>query len=81
MRRENRMCFQSLLAILCVAVSAGQSQTITTSERYYTPAEMRWLLQTAGFATANIFGCHLGQFSREHALAHDDFEMLVVAEK
>ncbi len=60
---------------------AGQSQTVETSERYYTPAEMRWLLQTAGFVKVDIFGCHLGQFSREHALTHDDFEMLVIAEK
>jgi hypothetical protein len=42
---------------------------------------MRWLLQTAGFAKVDIFGCHLGQFSREHVLTIDDFEMLVVAEK
>lgn len=60
---------------------AGQSQTIETNERYYTPAEMRWLLQTAGFAKVDIFGCHLGEFSREHALTTNDFEMLVVAEK
>lgn len=60
---------------------AGQTHTITTSERYYTPPEMRWLLQAAGFAKVDIFGCRLGQFSREHALTHDDFEMLVVAEK
>jgi 2-polyprenyl-3-methyl-5-hydroxy-6-metoxy-1,4-benzoquinol methylase len=60
---------------------AGQSQTVATNERYYTPAEMRWLLQTAGFAKVDIFGARLGQFSREHALTHDDFEMLVVAEK
>lgn len=60
---------------------AGQSHTIDTNERYYTPAEMRWLLQTAGFVNIDILGCHLGQFSREHALTPDDFEMLVVAEK
>ena len=60
---------------------AGQSHTIETNERYYTPAEMRWLLQTAGFGKVDIFGCHLGQFSREHALTPDDFEMLVAAEK
>jgi hypothetical protein len=60
---------------------AGQSQTIETNERYYTPSEMCWHLQTAGFAKVDIFGCHLGQFSRDHALTHDDFEMLVVAEK
>jgi 2-polyprenyl-3-methyl-5-hydroxy-6-metoxy-1,4-benzoquinol methylase len=60
---------------------AGQSHTVQTSERYYTPAELRWLLNTAGFAKVDIFGCHLGQFSREHVLTPNDFEMLVVAEK
>ena len=59
---------------------AGQSHTIDTDERFYTPSEMRWLLQSAGFATVDIYGCHIGQFSREHALTTDDFEMLVVAE-
>jgi hypothetical protein len=28
-----------------------------------------------------IFGAHLGAFSREHPLTPDDFEMLAVAEK
>lgn len=60
---------------------AGRSQTIQTDERYYTPPEMRWLLKTAGFAQVEIFGCRLGQFSREHVLTPDDFEMLVVAER
>jgi hypothetical protein len=60
---------------------AGQSHAIKTDERFYTPAEMSWLLQTAGFAKVDIFGCHIGQFSREYPLATNDFEMLVVAEK
>lgn len=60
---------------------AGRAQTILTNERYYTPPELRWLLETAGFAMVEIFGCQLGQFSREKALTPDDFEMLVVAEK
>lgn len=59
----------------------GQSHAISTNERYYTPPELRWLLRTAGFTEVGIFGCRLGQFSRDHALAHDDFEMLAVAEK
>lgn len=58
---------------------AGQSSTIKTNERYYTPPELRWLLNTAGFAKVDIFGCHLGQFSRDHVLTPEDFEMLVVA--
>lgn len=66
---------------LTFADDAGQSHSIETDERFYTPAEMRWLLQTAGFAKVDIFGCHIGQFSREHSLTHDDFEMLVAAEK
>ncbi len=60
---------------------AGQSQAIKTDERYYTPPEMSWLLKTAGFAQVDIFGCRLGQFSRQHVLTPDDFEMLVVTEK
>lgn len=59
----------------------GRSQTVATDQRYYTPPELRWLLLTAGFAKVDIFGCHLGQFSREHVLTIDDFEMLAVAEK
>jgi SAM-dependent methyltransferase len=60
---------------------AGLSHTLETDERYYTPAEMRWLLQTAGFARVDVYGCHTGQFSRDHALSIEDFEMLVVAQK
>lgn len=60
---------------------AGASQTIETDERFYTPAEMAWLLKSAGFARVDIAGCRMGQFSRDHALTTDDFEMLVVAEK
>jgi 2-polyprenyl-3-methyl-5-hydroxy-6-metoxy-1,4-benzoquinol methylase len=60
---------------------SGASHTIETNERYYTPSEMHWLLQTAGFTNVAIHGCHGGQFSREHSLTIDDFEMLVVAEK
>lgn len=68
-------------AELTFADDAGESHTIQTNERYYTPAELRWLLETAGFAQIDIFGCPIGQFSREHALTPEDFEMLVVAEK
>ncbi|NLS93878.1 MAG: methyltransferase domain-containing protein [Planctomycetaceae bacterium] len=60
---------------------AGQSHTVETNERYYTPCELRWLLETAGFAKVDIFGSHLGEFSREHELTPNDFEMLAVAVK
>ena len=55
--------------------------TTESDERFYTPAEMSWLLKTAGFAKVDICGCRTGQFSRDHALTTEDFEMLVVAEK
>jgi cyclopropane fatty-acyl-phospholipid synthase-like methyltransferase len=60
---------------------AGQSREIETNERYYAPSEISWLLKAVGFAKVDVFGCHLGEFSRAHALSPDDFEMLVVAEK
>jgi hypothetical protein len=82
---EDKMTFDLMTfrnrAELTFADDAGQSHTIKTDERFYTPAEMSWLLQTAGFAKVEIFGCQIGKFSREHALTTDDFEMLVVAEK
>jgi SAM-dependent methyltransferase len=60
---------------------SGQPHTIQTNERYYTPPELRWLLQTAGFATVTICGCRLGAFNRDDALTTEDFEMLAIAEK
>ena len=59
----------------------GRVKTLDCDERYYTPSEMSWLLKSAGFKTADIFGCAPGAFSRNRPLAHNDFEMLVVAEK
>jgi 2-polyprenyl-3-methyl-5-hydroxy-6-metoxy-1,4-benzoquinol methylase len=64
-----------------IADDSGQSNALKTNLRYYTPPELTWLLKTAGFAKVDIFGCHLGQFSREHALTPADFEVLVVAVK
>lgn len=63
------------------ADDSGREQTIHANERYYTPPEMRWLLLSAGFSKVEIFGCHIGQFSRQHPLTAEDFEMLVCAEK
>ncbi len=59
----------------------GAFPLMETDERFYTPAEMSWLLKTAGFASLEVFGCHTGHYSRQHALTTNDFEMLVVAEK
>jgi hypothetical protein len=56
-------------------VAKTQRATSAANDRYYR------LLQTAGFVNVDVFGCHLGQFSREHVLTSGDFEMLVVATK
>ncbi len=57
----------------------GVKKTIATSQRYYIPSEITWLLKTAGFRDIEIFGARLGSFSRSDTLTRDDFEMLVTA--
>ena len=57
----------------------NQEFSVTSSERYYTPIEMQWLLRTAGFTGVEIFGCTLGAYSRGDILGPDDYEMLIVA--
>jgi len=59
----------------------GNKKSFACNERYYIPPEITWLLKTLGFNKIDIFGARLGQFSREHKLTTEDFEMLVVAEK
>jgi 2-polyprenyl-3-methyl-5-hydroxy-6-metoxy-1,4-benzoquinol methylase len=60
---------------------SGRKNTIDTNERYFTPVEITWLLKSLQFTEIGILGCKLGNFSREHLLTTDDFEMLVVARK
>lgn len=57
----------------------GNEKTLQTNERWYIPSEITWLLKTLGFKKIEIFGAHLGEFSREHELTTKDFEMLVIA--
>jgi 2-polyprenyl-3-methyl-5-hydroxy-6-metoxy-1,4-benzoquinol methylase len=59
----------------------GNKLTLQCSERYYVPSEISWITRQAGFSKVEIFGCRLGAFSRDDKLSHDDFEMLVIAEK
>ena len=59
----------------------GNEITLESNERYYMPSEITWLLKSLGFSTIEVFGCKLGNFSREDNLTRDDFEMLVIAEK
>jgi len=57
----------------------GLTQTIQCSERHYAPCEIYWLLETLGMTEIGIYGCELGQFSRDREPDFDDIEMLVVA--
>lgn len=60
---------------------SGVTSTIRCTDRYYMPSEIHWYLSTLGFTEIGIFGCRLGEFSREHILTANDFEMLVTAVK
>ena len=59
---------------------SGNKKTLESNERYYVPPEITWLLKSLGYQKIDIFGARLGEFSREHELTPDDFEMLVIAE-
>lgn len=59
----------------------GNKKTLDCNERYYVPSEITWLLRSLGFKNINIYGARLGEFSRDHKLTTEDFEMLVIAEK
>ena len=59
----------------------GNKKTLNCNERYYIPSEITWYLKALGFKLIDIFGCKLGEFSRNHKLTTEDFEMLVIAEK
>jgi 2-polyprenyl-3-methyl-5-hydroxy-6-metoxy-1,4-benzoquinol methylase len=59
----------------------GVEHQADCNERYYVPSEITWLLKSLGFVSIDIFGAHLGEFSRSHKLTTEDFEMLVIAKK
>jgi 2-polyprenyl-3-methyl-5-hydroxy-6-metoxy-1,4-benzoquinol methylase len=59
---------------------SGKIKTIKCDERYYTPPEIAWMLQSLRFSKMDIFGCKLGAFSRNDKLTTEDYEMLVIAE-
>lgn len=59
----------------------GNKIKLECNERYYVPSEISWLLKSLKFRKIDIYGARLGEFSREHTLTTNDFEMLVIAEK
>ena len=54
---------------------------VASSQRFYTPTEITEMLGLLGFLEIELFGATLGEFSREHPLDCDSFEMLVTARK
>jgi 2-polyprenyl-3-methyl-5-hydroxy-6-metoxy-1,4-benzoquinol methylase len=67
--------------IISVTDDDGNQIEMECNERYYVPSEITWMLKSLGFATIDIFGAPLGEFSRENKLKTSDYEMLVVAVK
>jgi SAM-dependent methyltransferase len=59
----------------------GEPFEVVCNERYYMPSEIYWLLKTLKYTKIDILGCPLGEWSRKTALTHNDFEMLVIAQK
>ena len=59
----------------------GNKKTFESSERYYVPSEITWLLKSLHYKQIDIYGAKLGAFSRNDKLTTQDYEMLVIAEK
>jgi 2-polyprenyl-3-methyl-5-hydroxy-6-metoxy-1,4-benzoquinol methylase len=58
----------------------GNLKVLECNERYYVPSEITWLLKSLSFSKIDIFGCEIGNFSRDDDLTTEDFEMLIIAE-
>ena len=58
----------------------GNKLALDCNERYYVPSEITWLLKSLGFNEIGIYGCQLGEFSRDDPLTTEGYEMLVIAE-
>ena len=68
-------------SIVEITDDSAKKKSIKCVDRYYMPSEMTCYLQSLHFKNIGIFGCKMGQFSRQDSLTHNDFEMLVIAEK
>ncbi|RPI03088.1 MAG: class I SAM-dependent methyltransferase [Ignavibacteriae bacterium] len=62
-----------------IADDNGQIRTLHCNERYYMPSEINWMLKSLHFSTVEIFGCQVGNFTRNKPLTPHDYEMLVIA--
>ena len=81
--RDNKFDFMTFRVqdIVDFEDDSGNKKSLKCNERYYVPSEITWMLKSLEYKTIDIFGAKLGEFSREHILQTDDFEMLVIAEK
>jgi len=68
-------------SIMTIVDDSGTEKTLNCNERYYAPSEITWLLKSLNFKVVDIYGCDIGNFSRDNPLTSDNFEMLVVAQK
>jgi 2-polyprenyl-3-methyl-5-hydroxy-6-metoxy-1,4-benzoquinol methylase len=59
----------------------GNPMELDCNERYYVPSEISWLLKSLSMQEIHIGAARLGEFSREHALSTEDYEMLIIARK
>jgi 2-polyprenyl-3-methyl-5-hydroxy-6-metoxy-1,4-benzoquinol methylase len=57
----------------------GIARTLHCNERYYLPSEITWMLKSLNFSPIDIFGCQVGNFTRNKPLTANDYEMLVIA--
>lgn len=58
----------------------GNLKVLKANERYYVPSEITWLLKSLNFSKIDVFGCEIGNFSRDNDLTTEDYEMLIIAE-
>jgi 2-polyprenyl-3-methyl-5-hydroxy-6-metoxy-1,4-benzoquinol methylase len=68
-------------SIVAFEDDSGNKKTLACNERYYVPSEITWMLKSLGYNSIDIFGARLGEFSREHQLKTEDYEMLVISVK
>jgi 2-polyprenyl-3-methyl-5-hydroxy-6-metoxy-1,4-benzoquinol methylase len=66
-------------SIFTVADDDGNVRTLHCNERYYLPSEITWMLKSLNFSKVEIFGCQVGNFTRNIPLTPNEFEMLVIA--
>lgn len=59
----------------------GNESTLVCNERFYAPSEISWYLKSLHFDKSEIYGCEVGNFSKEGKPTYNDFELLVIGKK